>query len=182
MEVNRNIVLTGFMGTGKSSVGRRLASRLGYRFVDTDTLIVEKAGLPIKEIFEQSGEPRFRELEREAIENISRESGLVIATGGGVVLDDINMSNLRNNGVIVCLTATPEVIMERTQGRNDRPLLNTSEREQRVLELLEFRRPFYERSDLTVDTSSMRVDEVIKVILDFVKTWHRDGTEMTWNR
>lgn len=170
MEVNNNIVLTGFMGTGKSSVGRRLASRLGYRFVDTDTLIVDKAGLPIKEIFEQSGEPRFRELEREAIGNISRESGLVIATGGGVVLDDINMSNLRNNGVIVCLTATPEIIMERTEGRTDRPLLNTSEREQRVRELLEFRRQFYEKADLTVDTSSMRVDEVIKVILDFVKT------------
>lgn len=165
----KNIVLTGFMGTGKSSVGRRLARRLGLKFVDTDELITKQAGMSVKDIFDQFGEPKFRELERQVVARVSGEKGLVIATGGGVVLDQGNMNNLRRTGIVICLTASPEDILARTGGRNERPLLNTDEREKKVRDLLEYRRPFYARADLTVDTSSLDQREVMEKILKFIK-------------
>lgn len=164
----KNIVLTGFMGTGKSSVGRRLAKKLGLKFVDTDDLITAKARMSVKEIFDQFGEPKFREIERDVVARVSGEKGLVIATGGGVVLDEGNMDNLQRTGIIICLTASPEDILARTGGRNERPLLNTDEREKKVRDMLEHRRAFYARADLSIDTSSLNQREVIEKILEYL--------------
>ena len=170
----KNIVLTGFMGTGKSSVGRRLARRLGLKFVDTDDLITDQAGISIRAIFEQYGEQNFREVERQVVGRISGDTGLVIATGGGVVLNRENMEDLRRNGVIICLTASPEKIMERTGGKNNRPLLNTEEREKKVREMLEYRRPFYADADLSIDTTSMDQHAVTEIILNYIKQAAKD--------
>lgn len=165
----KNIVLTGFMGTGKSSVGRRLARKLGLRFVDTDDLITDQAGISIREIFEGYGEDKFREVERQVVRRVSDEKGLVIATGGGVVLNRENMEDLRKNGIIICLTASPEKIMERTGGKDSRPLLNAEERENKVREMLEYRRPFYADADISIDTSAMDQQKVTAMILKHIR-------------
>ncbi|MDH4101265.1 MAG: shikimate kinase [Nitrospirota bacterium] len=165
----KNIVLTGFMGTGKSSVGRRLARKLGLKFVDTDDLITEQAGISIRAIFEEYGEEKFREVERKVVRKVSGETGLVIATGGGVVLNPDNIEDLRRNGIIICLTASPEKIMERTAGKDNRPLLNTEDRGKKVREMLEYRRPFYAKADVSVDTSSMDLQRVTAMILKHIR-------------
>ncbi len=152
-----NIALVGFMGTGKTDVGRLLAGKLGKDFVELDELIEQKAGKTIPEIFQQDGEIAFRELEIEAAREAAAQKNAVIACGGGVILNQINVDRLREQGVIVYLTASPEAILQRTSSDTDeRPLLVAEDRASRVEKLLNFRRPFYERAaDITVDTSEL---------------------------
>jgi len=166
-----SIALIGFMGTGKTVVGRALAERLGRKFVELDTLIARKAGKTIPEIFRQDGEVAFRELEIEAAREIAGKRNVVIACGGGIVLNKINIDRLRRECLIVYLTASPEVILKRTStGRNDRPLLSTADRDITVRELLEFRRPFYERAaDITIDTSALDIRAVVRRIIEKMK-------------
>lgn len=164
-----NIFLTGFMGCGKTSVGRVLAQRLGYRFVDLDLAIVEQAGASVKEIFAEKGEPEFRRLESRALEGIAAGTGSVVSTGGGVVLAEGNRALMRGAGVIVNLTATVEALVARLVGDSERPLLEGDPSGQRIRNMLETREPFYADADLRIDTSNKSVDAVATEILDALK-------------
>lgn len=164
----RNIVLTGFMATGKSSVGRQLASRLGYDFVDVDGLIEAEAGIPIPEIFTRQGEAAFRELEARMVEHAAGRTGCVIATGGGAIVNPRNLEALRRNGVIVTLTADPDVILSRIGAGADRPLLEGGGKRERIQDLLAARAPAYASADLTVDTSNQTVDEVVDHLVNLL--------------
>ena len=166
-----SIALIGFMGTGKTVVGRALAERLGKEFVELDALIARQAGKTIPEIFRQDGEVAFRELEIEAAREIAGKKNVVIAGGGGIVLNKINIDRMRRECLMVYLTASPEVILKRTStGRNERPLLKMADRDATVRELLEFRQPFYERAaDITIETSKLDVGSVVKQIIERVK-------------
>jgi shikimate kinase len=165
----KNIVLTGFMGTGKTEVGRILSRKLGYALVDADTEIEKEQGMTITEIFKQYGEPKFREIEANVIKRLSEINNAVISTGGGAVLRQENMDNLRKNGVIVCLTASPETILKRTSATNDRPLLQVDNPLQKIKELLEFRKPYYEKADIMIDTEGKSPIEVAEEIIEKVK-------------
>jgi shikimate kinase len=162
-----SIALIGFMGTGKSVVGGMLAARLGKDFIDLDAMIEEKAGRTIPEIFRKDGEIGFRELEIEAAREVSGRKNAVIACGGGIVLNKINIDRLRKECVIICLTASPEVILKRTSDdENGRPLLAVSEGTEQIRKLLRFRQPFYERSaDFKIDTSKLDVASVVEEIV-----------------
>lgn len=162
-----NIVLLGFMGTGKSSVGERLAKRLGMRYLDMDEVIEEEEGITVREIFERYGEPYFRDKESEICRRISTLDGYVISTGGGVVLREENMDCLRKNGLLISLTARPEVIYKRIHKDKTRPLLQGNPIK-RIRELLTFREPYYRKADLLVDTSSLSIQEVVERITMYI--------------
>ena len=151
----------GFMGTGKSEVGRRLAQRLGRAFVDTDRLVEARAGKRIATIFAEDGEPAFRTLERAAVAEAAGRGGPVVAVGGGAVLDPENVRCLRAAGVLVYLTARPEIIMGRVGDGSNRPLLQGDPRAA-VARLLAERGPVYAAAeDITVDTSGRTAGEVV---------------------
>ena len=161
------IALIGFMGTGKTAVGEALAARLGKRFIETDTLIEKKAGRSIPDIFHQDGEIAFREMEIAIIKEIAREDNAVIACGGGVVLNKINIDRLKIKCNIINLKATPAVIAARTSGtQGDRPLLDVTDPLARIREMIDYRRPFYRRAaDIEIDTSRMDIDGVVRKII-----------------
>ena len=167
MSSNRNIYLIGFMGTGKSAVGRALSDRLALRFVDMDELIVDRAGKPIPRIFEEDGEPAFRALERQVAQDISGECGLVVATGGGVVLDPENMRDFYASGLVICLSANADVILQRVDGDTNRPLLSgTNEDKLRKMKgLIVKRQALYDAIPNQIDTSDLTVDEVVEQLV-----------------
>jgi shikimate kinase len=170
-QVKTNIALIGFMGTGKSSVGRVLARRLGRQFIELDALIEKNAGKSIPEIFQHDGEIGFRELEIQTIKDIESEKNVVVACGGGVVLNKINIDRLKEGGVVVYLTAAPNVILQRTS-RDPlvRPLLNVADPVSRIKELLKFRKPLYERAaDITINTTRLNIDSVVREIIETLK-------------
>ena len=162
----KNIVLTGFMGTGKTEVGRELARLLGFSLVDADEEIVKAEGMPINGIFAQKGEPYFRDVETRIIRELSKKHNAVISTGGGAVLREENMIALRDSGVIVLLTARPETILERTKSDSSRPLLRVDHPLDKINELLRARMPFYLKADIIIDTEGktpLRIaEEIIK--------------------
>jgi len=166
-----SIALIGFMGTGKTVVGKSLAERLGKEFIELDALIERKARKTIPEIFRQDGEIAFRELEIEAAKGIAGKKNVVIACGGGVALNKINIDRLGQECLIVYLMASPEVILKRTAtDKNERPLLRADNRALTVKELLGFRRPFYERAaDITIDTSTLDIGSVVVQITKKIK-------------
>ena len=166
----KNVVLTGFMGTGKTVVGKSLAAELGYDFVDTDRLIEQKTGQSISEIFRDYGEAHFRKVEKEVIRQLSSREGLVMATGGGAVMDPENVASLRQKGWLICLTAQPETILTRLKEHPDRPLLNSSDRLSEIQRLLNIRRPFYDRVDYTIETDCMSVRRVTSKIRKWLTT------------
>lgn len=169
MNMMKNIVLIGFMGTGKTSVGKLLAVKIGYAFVDTDAKIEEDNHLTIPEIFAQHGEFYFREREAEAVKAVAAEDNMVISTGGGVVLREENMAALRQSGCIVALTASADVIVERTSRNNDRPLLESENRRRAVEELMQQRAVLYAKADYMIDTGNMTPLQVVEEICDFVR-------------
>jgi len=169
----KNIVLTGFMGTGKTAVGRELARLLNMHLVDVDTDIEKSEKMSINEIFEQFGEPGFRELETEMIKKLSERNNIVISTGGGAVVRQENVDVLKKNGVIVCLTAKPETIVRRTGNSNDRPLLQVEDPLEKIKELLNFRKPFYEKADIMIDTEGKTPLHIAEEIIEKVK--EKDG-------
>ena len=166
------LILTGFMATGKSAVARAIARRLAWRLIDCDERLAARAGKPIPEIFSAHGEAHFRSLERELINEIAADdrrcplSGkllpAVIATGGGALVDERNFTALSRCGVVICLTARPEVIARRA-GRNAaaRPMLAAGGKplDVRIAELFEARRAAYARAPLSVDTSDLSIDQ-----------------------
>ncbi len=165
-----SIALIGFMGTGKTAAGKALAERLGKEFIELDALLELKAGKTIPEIFQQDGEIAFRELEIGVTKEVSQRKNAVIACGGGVVLNKINIDRLKEECLIVYLTASPRVILKRTSGDENRPLLKTTERALRIRELLKFRKPFYERAaDITINTSKLDITSVVEQIINKLK-------------
>ena len=166
-----NIALIGFMGTGKTVMGKALAEKLNKEFVETDALIERKAGKSIPEIFQQDGEMAFRELEIDVIKKVAQGQNLIIACGGGIVLNKINIDRLRQEAIIVYLTASPKVILKRTSdNREERPLLNVADKAAEIRELLRFRKPFYERAaDIKINTSRLNIASVAKQIINKLK-------------
>jgi shikimate kinase len=161
----KNIFLTGFMGCGKTSVGRLLAERLGFLFVDLDEAIVNQAGSSIKYIFTQRGEPAFRELESQVLAQVAAGSELVVSTGGGAVLAERNRALMRTSGCIVNLTAAVECIAARVSGDSERPLLQGDPSLERIRTMLESREPCYADADLRLDTSSKSIETVAGEII-----------------
>ncbi len=170
-----NLILCGFMGTGKSEIGRRVAERLGSRFVDMDAIIESRAGKPISRIFAEDGEARFRAMERDLVRELAREQGLVIATGGGIVLNPDNLRDFAGSGLVVCLSAAPEEILRRVAGTAHRPLLNQPDPAAAVRNLLAKRQALYDAIPAQVDTSGKTVDEVVAAVLTLAAR-HKAGT------
>ena len=152
------------MGTGKTSVGRRLATQLRMRYVDTDDIIERDSGRRISNIFEEDGEAAFRELESEAVRKVSKLYNYVISTGGGVVLREANMVALKRNGIVFCLTATAEEIYRRVQHQTHRPLLQTPDPLTKIKSMLEERHPYYVKADYMVETTGRSFGEVMAYI------------------
>lgn len=166
-----NIVLTGFMASGKTVIGKELAKKLNRKFVDTDELIEKENKLKIYQIFSQFGEPYFRQLETEMIEKVTTEDNLVIAVGGGAVLKEKNMKNLEKNGIIINLKVKPETVFERVKkDKVIRPLLQTEDPFERIKELLKQREPYYMWCSFTLDVSELSVSEAVEKIIQFLKT------------
>ena len=165
-----NIILTGFMASGKSAVGKELAKRLRMDFVDTDELIEEKEGIKISQIFREKGEPYFRKVETEIIKKVAEDKNAIIATGGGVVLKEENMQVLRKNGMIICLSTDAATILKRTSRNHLRPLLEgeREERENKIKDLLGFRASYYQKADFIVDTTDLMVEETVEKIIKYL--------------
>jgi len=180
------LILTGFMATGKTTVGRELAKRLGWRLIDCDAEIVARAGKPIHQIFRDSGEIYFRSLERSLIAELASDpkrcarcgkpSPAVIATGGGAIVDPQNYSALRRAGVIICLSARPDVIERRISNVTQRPMLiyGGTPVQQRIAELMESRGEAYGRAMITIDTSERDIHQVVDAILEAIATHFPD--------
>ena len=162
-----NIALIGFMATGKTSVGKELARLRGMHYSDTDALIEQEAGITISEIFNRYGEKYFRDLETKIISQSVQLDNQVITLGGGAVLRPENMDVLERNSIIVCLTATPEVIYERVKDDTTRPLLQVPDPQAKIRELLTQRAPYYQRCNLMVDTSELTIPQIVARISVF---------------
>ena len=164
MELKQNVVLIGFMGTGKSTVGKRLAKLLNWNFIDTDVAIEELTGLSVAELFRLHGEKRFRSEEALLVKRLSEERGCIIATGGGTVLNPENWRLLAGHGILVQLFATVETVLERIGSRpNSRPLLKGSR--EAIEALWQERQEIYAKADLIIDTTDKDIDEVAGEIL-----------------
>jgi len=165
----QNIILTGFMGTGKTTLGQLLAEKIGYQFVDTDALIEQQTGKSITKIFATQGEEAFRQLETELVKKLADKSGLVIATGGGLVLNPVNITELSRTGQIFCLTASAEEIFQRvTQQDNSRPLLQEEYPLQKIVALLKQRDPIYQQFP-QISTSGTTAEKLVEKILGLIQ-------------
>lgn len=165
----KNIVLTGFMGTGKTAVGKKLSRFLNMELVDVDTEIEKSKGMSINDIFKKFGEPRFREIETEMIKKLSGKENIIISTGGGAVLKQENMDILREKGITVCLMAKPETILMRTSHNSNRPLLQVEDPLGKIKELLNFRKPFYEKADIMIDTEEKTPIQIAEEIIEEIR-------------
>lgn len=165
-----NLYLVGFMATGKSVVGRHLSTRLGWQFCDLDELIEKKEKRKIAQIFSESNEEYFREIEKRELFEISQQKNFVVACGGGIVLNPDNVRDMKATGVVICLSTKPEVILRRSLGLTHRPLLNVDQPERKIKELLKLRAPFYAEADYSIDTSDLSINQVVEKILDYVKS------------
>lgn len=168
--IMRNIILTGFMGTGKSTLGRHLAVRMGYRFRDLDEMIVVHENMSVSEIFKQKGEPHFRALETSLIRGISEDQGIVLSTGGGAVISPENRSMLRKMGIVVNLCASPAALLERLSGENERPLLKGAKDTATVVRMLQERETCYADADIRIDTTDKKMEDVADEIMLFLES------------
>ncbi|MFK5926253.1 MAG: shikimate kinase [Desulfuromusa sp.] len=161
-----NIILTGFMGTGKSTLGRLFAQRIGYNFIDTDALLETQSGQTIAELFQTQGEAAFRKLESELVKDLAQKEGLVIATGGGLVINPKNIALLNKTGHIICLTASPEEILARVSKQQDvRPLLQEKHPQARIIDLLQQRDAVYQQFP-QLSTSKQTPEQLVDKLLD----------------
>jgi shikimate kinase len=161
----RNLALIGFMGAGKSSAGRLAADILHFTFLDTDRVIEARAGSTISELFAKQGEPAFREWERRIVEELTRRTKTVIATGGGLPVDQANLLSLKSHALVVCLWASPDTLFERVHHQDHRPLLNEPEPLERIRALLAIRGPYYRQADVLLNTEQRSVKEVAAQIV-----------------
>lgn len=165
-----NIYLIGFMGTGKTSVGKELARGKKWQFVDLDELIELKEKQVISDIFAKKGEPYFRKVEKKVLKEVVSQKNFVFACGGGIVLDKDNIRIMKETGRVICLTASPQIILKRTSGYTHRPLLNVPQPKKQVELLLKLRAPFYAQADKTIDTSKLSIEQVVKKIIGVTKS------------
>lgn len=169
----KNVILIGFMGTGKTSIGKMLATKLGCAFIDMDVLIEEQAGMSIPAMFEQYGEAHFRSKEAELAVTLSKRQNAVISTGGGIVKNPANIATLRKSGPIVCLTADVDTILARTSRRGERPVLDNADngnRRQAIENLLNERSAMYQQCDFSIDTSELSPLQVVEAIIRYLRT------------
>lgn len=164
-----NIYLVGFMGTGKTSVGRLLAKNKGWSFVDLDELIELKEQRRIVDIFAKEGEPYFRKIEKKILKDISTQKKFVVACGGGIVLDQDNIKLMRKTGSLICLSASGEEILKRVRADLHRPLLNVGDQRKRIELLLKMRNPYYMKADKVIDTSGFSIKQVAAKISKILK-------------
>ena len=163
----KNIILIGFMGTGKSAVGRCLAKALNMQYIDTDEMIEKREGRTINDIFAGPGESFFREAEAEMLDILEGVKDHVIATGGGIILRSSNVEKLKKLGKIVLLWTRPEIISERLKDKSDRPLLNVPDPSAKIREILDQRKPLYEKAaDMVVDTSTLSAEDACNKIAE----------------
>ncbi len=165
MKLMRNIVLIGFMGSGKTSVGKRLSLRMKWEFIDMDDFIEKREGMTINEIFAQKGEPYFRSMEKELCERFSQPKCKIIATGGGVIKNEDNMNNLKKGGVVIYLKSKPETIAYNLRNDNTRPLLMCEDKLGKIKELLTQREPVYNKyADIIIDVSELNLEDTLNII------------------
>jgi shikimate kinase len=166
--IMRNIYLVGFMGTGKTAVGKELAKKKKWQFIDLDELIELREKRTIADIFAKEGEPYFRKAEKQVLKDIAREKKFVVACGGGIVINEENINIMKQTGIIINLAASPKVILMRTLRYAHRPLLNVATPQKQIELLLKLRAPYYAKADRTIDTSELSVKEVADKILKIV--------------
>ena len=159
-----NIYLVGFMGTGKTTVGRLLAEKKGWNFVDLDDLIELKEQRRIVDIFAKEGELYFRKVEKKILKQVSTQKKFVVACGGGIVLDKDNIKIMKKTGKVVCLCASCEEILKRVSLSTHRPILNVAKPKERIELLLKMRAPYYMRADKMIDTSKLSIKQVVSKI------------------
>jgi shikimate kinase len=183
-----NIYLVGFMGTGKSSVGRQLAkqksrlenrgsasnSRSQWNFVDLDELIELQQQRRIVDIFAQDGEAHFRKIEKKTLKQVAAQKKFVVACGGGIVLDKDNIKLMKKNGIVICLCASGTEILKRISGSTLRPILNVAKPRERIELLLKMRAPYYAQADYTVDTSKLAIKQVVQKIIKVTSEKNQD--------
>ena len=169
-----NLVLIGFMGCGKSSVGRRLSGLTGHRFVDTDELIVQTEGRNIPEIFSQNGEDYFRDVEQRSLEKLVGVCGIILSTGGGLVLRPANRQTLKKIGIVAWLDASPDALFERAMRSGKRPLLQTEDPRKTFEDLLSVRQEVYNlTADFRIDSTRLSHDQAAQMLLDEALRRHR---------
>ena len=176
---HRPIVLVGLMGAGKTSVGRRLAEKLGIPFVDADHEIEAAAGKPIKEIFADHGEAYFREGERRVIQRLIGNGAQVLATGGGAYMNDETRARIQEHGISVWLRASLPLLMKRVAKRQDRPLLQADDPEKVMRDLMDKRYPIYALADVAVESRDVQHGQMVNDVIRALAQW--DGWEMKTN-
>ncbi|MEI7807701.1 MAG: shikimate kinase [Verrucomicrobiota bacterium] len=160
-----NLALIGFMGTGKTTVGRLVAEALHFDFLDTDELIQSRTGKSIADIFAQDGEPTFRELERQIVRELSTKNKTVISTGGGLPTNPENLALLKSYALVVCLWSSPDKIWNRVKNQTHRPLLHDPNPQKKIQDLLNAREPYYKQADVLVNTDVRNVREVVQQLV-----------------
>jgi shikimate kinase len=160
-----NIALIGFMGTGKTSVGRLVAEQLRFDYLDTDEAIQSATGRSITEIFEADGEPAFRALEEKIVKELAGRKKTVIATGGGLPVNPKNLASLKTHSLLVCLWSSPGKIWERVRHQSHRPLLHDKNPPAKIRELLAVREPFYKQADVLLNTDMRSLREVAQQVV-----------------
>lgn len=159
-----NLALIGFMGSGKSVIGKKLSRRLGFEFVDTDRLIETRAGMKISEIFDTHGEAHFRAMESQIVEELRDAKASVIATGGGLVTHNSNLERLKSFSMVVCLCASAEEIWNRVRRSQHRPLLQRPDAQEFITQKLKERMPIYRQADVLVTTEGRSANAVVEII------------------
>ena len=165
-----NLALIGFMGTGKTSVGRLAAEQLHFDYLDTDEMIQSRTGRTITDIFEKDGEPAFRKLEQQLVSELAARKRTVISTGGGLPTNPLNLASLKTHSLIVCLWASPEKILERVRNQTHRPLLCDPNTGLKIRELLAARDPFYRQADVLINTDLRSVREAAQQVVHQFKS------------
>jgi shikimate kinase len=159
-----NLALIGFMGTGKTSVGRLAAEQLHFEYLDTDELIQTHTGRTIADIFKTDGEAAFRALEKKVVAELANRNKTVVSTGGGLPANAENLASLKTHALVVCLWASPEKIWERVRNQSHRPLLHDPDPQQKIRELLAVREPFYKQADVLMNTDIRTVREMAQQV------------------
>ncbi|HOV22483.1 MAG TPA: shikimate kinase [bacterium] len=168
--MKKNIILTGFMGTGKTLIGNIVADKLNMEFIDTDKVIEEREKDRIARIFQVKGEEYFRKLEEKVINEICKKENCVIATGGGAIIREKNYNNMKKSGIIICLEAEPSIILLRTSTTEDRPLLlKNKDAISTIRYLINSRKKYYDKADYKIDTTSLSPEQAGEKIIEIWK-------------